>query len=127
MAYYTLNKKIVNIIGLLISITVCLILALSLIKNISRVKYGREIIQKNEAKLNKVRDENKRLEDELKKVQSEDFIEKQFRDKLGLVKEGEIVMVLPEADIVKKLSPIIPQEEEEKPKPNWQKWWELFK
>ena len=122
-----MKQKLVNIIGLLASIVIFLILTSSLIKSLKRINEGRALVRRNEAKLEKIRKENEKLEEQLKIIQSDEFVEKQLRNKLGLVKEGEIVVVLPEADIVKKLSPIIPEEEEAKPRPNWQKWIELFK
>ena len=122
-----MNKKIVNIIGLLASLTLLIVLSLSLIRSINRIREGDNLIQKSEIKLKKALEENKKLEEQVKIVQSDEFVEKQLRNKLGLVREGEMVIVLPEAEIVKKLSPVIPEKEETKPKPNWQKWMELFK
>lgn len=122
-----MKQKIVNIIGFVSSIIIFLILVSSLVKSLTRINAAQKLIKKEETRLEKARQENERLSDQLKTIQSDDYIEKQFRDKLGLVKDGEIVVVLPEAEIVKKLSPQIPEEEEVKPKPNWQKWLELFK
>jgi len=122
-----MKQKLVNIIGLIASVVFFLILVSSLIKSLKRINEGKALVKRNEAKLEKIQKENERLEEQLKIIQSDEFVEKQLRNKLGLVKEGEIVVVLPEADIVKKLSPIIPEEEEVKPKPNWQRWIELFK
>ncbi len=122
-----MNKKIVNIIGLATALVLFLILLSSLTKSLKKLKEGENQISKNEIKLEKIRQENERLSSQLKIVQSDEYLEKQLRDKLGLAKEGEIVLVLPEASVVKKLSPQIPEEEEVKPKPNWQKWLELFK
>ena len=122
-----MNKKIVNIIGPLTSIVLLVVLTSSFIKGIKRIRDGDALIKKNQAKLEKQVEENKKLEEQVKIVQSDEFMEEQLRNKLGLVKEGEIVIVLPEADIVRKLAPIIPEEEEVKAKPNWQKWIELFK
>ncbi|HLD92468.1 MAG TPA: septum formation initiator family protein [Patescibacteria group bacterium] len=122
-----MKQKLVNIIGLIASVVIFLILVSSLIKSLKRINEGKALVKRNEAKLEKIQKENERLEEQLKIIQSDEFVEKQLRNKLGLVKEGEIVVVLPEADIVKKLSPIIPEEEEVKPKPNWQRWIELFK
>ncbi len=122
-----MKNRIVNIMGLVASLAVFAILASSMVKSIKRIQIGNQIIEKTKVKINKVEEENKRLVEQLKTVQSQEYLEKQLRDKLGLAKEGEIILVLPEADIVRKLSPQIPKEEEAKPKPNWQKWWEMFR
>ena len=122
-----MNSKIVNIMGLVASLLIFVILVSSLVKSVRRIQVGDTVIEKTKVKIGKAEEENKRLEEQLKIVQSEEYLEKQLRDKLGLAKEGEIILVLPEADIVRKLSPQIPEEEEVKPKTNFQKWLEMFK
>lgn len=122
-----MNSKIVNIMGLVGSLAVFMILASSLIKSLNRIKMGDAVIQKTKVKIESAEAENQKLADQLKVTQSQEFMEKQLRDKMGLAKEGEIVLVLPEADIVRKLAPQISEEEEAKPKSNLEKWMELFK
>ena len=121
-----MKEKIVNIIGLLGSITIFFVLVASMIKSFKRLSDGDELIAKNEVRLEKIKEENAKLTEQLKVIQSEEYSEKQYRDKLGLAKEGEIIVVLPEADVVRKLSPSIPEEQEIRPRPNWQKWFDLF-
>ena len=121
-----MNKKIVNIMGLVGSVAIFIVLASSMVKSLRRIKEGDVIIEKTQSRLEKINEENKKLSEQLQVTQSEEFLEKQLRDKLGLAKEGEKVIVLPEPDIVRKLAPVIPQEEEIRPKPNWQKWIDLF-
>lgn len=122
-----MKTKIVNIIGLLSALAMFLVLLSSLIKSVKRINEGQNIIEKNKVRLEKINEENEKLKAQVNTIQSDEYMEKQLRDKLGLAKEGEIVIVMPEAEIVKKLSPVIPEEEVIKPKTNWQKWMELFK
>ena len=113
--------------GLVGALIVFLILASSSLKSINRIREGDLLIEKTKARLEKMNQENLKLTEQLQITESEEFVEKQMRDKLGLAKEGEIIIVLPEAEIVKKLAPILPKGDEVKLKPNWQKWLELFK
>ena len=113
--------------GLVGSVAIFIVLASSMVKSLRRIKEGDVIIEKTNSRLEKINEENKKLSEQLQVTQSEEFLEKQLRDKLGLAKEGEKVVVLPESDIVRKLAPVIPQEEEIKPKPNWQKWIDLLR
>lgn len=113
--------------GLVGALVVFLILASSSLKSINRIREGDLLIEKTKVRLEKVNQENQKLTEQLQITESEEFVEKQMRDKLGLAKEGEIIIVLPEAEIVKKLAPTLPKDEEVKLKPNWQKWLELFK
>ncbi len=113
--------------GLVGAVIIFLILGTSMTKSINRIREGDMLIQKTKVRLEKINQENKKLTEQLQITESEEFVEKQMRDKLGLAKEGEIIIVLPEPDIVKKLAPTLPKSEEVKLKPNWQKWVELFK
>lgn len=113
--------------GLVGAVAVFFILASSSFKSIKRIKEGNALIEKTKVRLEKIDQENQKLTEQLQTTESEEFVEKQMRNKLGLAREGEIIIVLPEPDIVKKLAPTLPQDEEVKLKPNWQKWLELFK
>jgi len=64
--------------------------------------------------------ENKFLLERLKYVKSNEFIEKEAREKLGLSRDGEIVVLFPLRPQTK--DPI----KEEKKIPNWKLWLELF-
>jgi len=110
----------------LFSIVLFFVLLSSLYKSWGRIKLGNELIAKNEEIINKLQEENKKLEEQAEFMQSEIFIERQLRNKLGLAKEGEVILILPEAEIVKKLSPQIPKKEPVRPKTNFEKWLKLF-
>lgn len=110
----------------LVLVFTILILSLSLTRNISRVKQISLLVEKEEGKVKALENEKEELEKRLQEVQSEEFIEKQLRDKLGLAREGEIIVVLPEDELVKKFAPKFEEEEENLPDPNWKKWLKLF-
>ncbi|MBI2103614.1 septum formation initiator family protein [Candidatus Woesebacteria bacterium] len=101
-------------------------LTISLIRNIGGTQGSLERIEKKEREVNKLEEKNRQLKETLEKVQNEAFIEKQIRDQLGLAREGEIVLVLPEDEVLRKLVPKLPEEEEELPDPIWRKWVKLF-
>lgn len=101
-------------------------LALSLYRSISRTSTVNIGIEEAQERVDKLKEENQELEEKIKEVRDIDFVEKQLRDKLGLAKEGEIVIVLPEDEVLRKLAPEIQEEEEVLPDPNWKKWAKLF-
>ena len=101
-------------------------LSLSLYRSVVRMGKANVGISEARERVDKLKEENRKLEEEIKKVRNIEFIEKQLRDKLGLAKEGEIVVVLPEDDVLRKLAPEIEEEEETLPDPNWKKWMRLF-
>ena len=64
--------------------------------------------------------ENKRLKERLEYVKSEEFVEREARERLGLGKPGEVVVILPTPSKIQDSKSGIQD------KPNWEKWWELY-
>lgn len=109
-----------------IFILLTLLLSLSLIRNIIKISQAGRAIDDASLRVEKLKEENLELNKRLGKVQSEEYIEGELRDKLGLAKEGETIIVLPEEDVVRSLAPKLVEEEETLPDPNWKKWIHLF-
>jgi cell division protein FtsB len=101
-------------------------LVFSLVRNINNRNESLRTIANKESAVKDLEGENQELRESLDKIRSDAFIEKQIRDQLGLAKSGEIVLVLPEDDVVRNLVPDRPKEEEELPDPVWKKWYKLF-
>lgn len=107
-------------------ILVVILLTLSLLGNISKTRGSLKTIEDKKEELLALEEKNKELKENLERVKSDEFIEKQIRDQLGLAKSGEIILVLPEDDVLKKLVPEMSVEEEDLPDPIWRKWYKLF-
>ena len=106
-----------------------LILAMSytLVQNIREILSSGGRIQEAESRLSDLDQERLRIEKELEIVNSQLYIEKQARDKLGFGKEGEVVLVLPDKEMLKAFA-IRTKDSQEfvLPLPNWKKWLEVF-
>ncbi len=102
------------------------ILGFSFFRNLTKSFQAQRKIQEEERRVEALKRENERLKRESEKVMSGVYIEKQLRDRLGLAKEGEYVVVLPDEETLKRLAPKIEEEEEILPEPNWKKWYKLF-
>jgi cell division protein FtsB len=85
----------------------------------NRVKDARELLNKE-----KLRQEE--LGAQLEEVTSDFYREKQVRDQLGMAKPGETVIILPDEELLRRLSPRVRQEETKILEPNWRKWAKLF-
>lgn len=101
-------------------------LGLSLLGNISKISEADKKIKAKEVQVEKLRQENEEIKKRLEGVTSEVYVEKQLRDSLGLSKEGEIVIVLPDKETLKSLAPKLEEEEDALPDPNWKMWLKLF-
>jgi len=115
------RKFIAYIVLLLI-----VLLTVSLFKGIARVVVANKRITKAETIYKELEKERGKLEQDLSFVKSDEFVEKQLRDKLGLSKEGETILVLPDEETLKRLATATEHEEDRLPDPNWKKWLNLF-
>lgn len=75
-------------------------------------------------RLKVVDDENTRLGQEIKKLSSDQYVEEQARNQLGLAKPGETVVVLPNDQNNKHQEPAKLKPTSDLP--NWYLWWRLF-
>ena len=110
----------------LLLIALMLVFILSLLRSFRKVKKANQRILQEAEKVENLKIENQKLQEKIKEVQSDEYIEREIRDKLGLAKEGEIVVVMPEDDIVRQFAPKIEFEEDSLPDPNWKAWGKLF-
>jgi len=82
-----------------------------------RVDEAKEVLEAEETR-------NLKLDEKLKEVQKEDYIERTIRNELNMQKEGETVVVLPNSEKVQVFDTNQPVEEEKK---NWMKWLDLIR
>ncbi|MBI2008106.1 septum formation initiator family protein [Candidatus Amesbacteria bacterium] len=64
--------------------------------------------------------EQERLKAQLEYVQSDEFVEREAREKLGLGKPGEEVVIVPTPSEIQDSRFKIQEG------PNWKKWWKLY-
>jgi cell division protein DivIC len=111
------NRK--TIIPLLL-ILILLFIIKNIVNSIIELRQNSLIVtslQENQA------EEQKRgefLKEQLFYVKTDDFIQNQARDKLGMVQPGEHIIIVPEATNPNKKPPVTDNIS------NWQKWWRLF-
>ena len=108
---------------------ILLIFGLYLIVSFSRdifnlFQKGKEV-EKEQLKLEELQIKNEELKRQLEYVKSAEFLEKEAREKLGLAREGEVVVILPEnlEELISANQPKISVNQEI---PNWKKWLKLF-
>lgn len=102
---------------------IIVIVLLLIINDLSRSIYDiwqkKDFVTKAEKELNFQKQENNRLKSELSYAQTPEFIEKEARNKLFMVKKGEQKILIPKESK--------DQEEAKKESlPNWKQWWNLF-
>lgn len=116
----------IRLITNIVIVFVIVLLSLSLIGNIVRILGANQKLTEAKNKILAAEKEQKDLERKVAEAKSPEFIEREARDKLGLAKEGETVIVLPDAQTLKLLAPTHEKDETFLPDPNWKKWMKLF-
>lgn len=105
-------------------ILVSIVIAYNLLTQIFNALKSEERLSDATQSLYNLEVKNKQLKQKLEKISSNEFIEEQARNKLGLGKKGETVVIIPD----ERLNQILGASEsaQEKRLPNWLGWFRLF-
>jgi len=106
---------------LFLAVLVGIIFIVNSTKRILTFRDTSKSVEDAQKQLDRLREENKALKDELEYKKTDEFAEEEIRNKLGLAREGETIVVLPkeDSDDQQEINNRVSQK-------NWQKWWELF-
>jgi len=120
-------KHKVGSLSTLFLLFIFIVMGFSLFRNIIKIKNAKQQIKSAKNQLTELNDNQDKLKEDLDLIQSQQYLDKEAHDKLNLVHEGEVVLVLPEDDVLRRLSPRTQKQEEEmRPLTNWEAWLELF-
>lgn len=108
-------KKVLYFLFILISFFIIN----NLVRSIANLWQKQDLVVKAQEELEYSKRENQILKQKLSQTESKDFVEKQAREKLLLVKQGESEVILPK---VEKKTIQQPQKVQE----HWRQWLELF-
>jgi len=127
MSYIISQNKVWSIIQKVGIVILFLFLVISFIRGISSLASARKQINEAKKRVEEAQRKNDELITKAQEVTSEAFTEQVARNKLGLAKPGETIIILPDPEIVKKFSGRVANEEQDSlPDPNWRKWLKLF-
>ena len=113
-----MKRNFLLFLGVLVSI----ILVVNSTKRILTFRATSMKVTEVQTRLDELRRENEALKKELEYKKSDEFAEEEIRNKLGMVKEGETVVIIPKEEDQPSSAKAI----EGKQKPNWEKWRDLF-
>ena len=114
------NKMKRNLL-LFLAVLISIVLVVNSSKRILNLRTTSQQVKESEAQLENLRKQNEKLQEELKYKKSNEFAEKEIRDKLSLAKEGETVVILPKEEKQQ-----VTIDNGQLTKPNWHKWKALF-
>lgn len=99
-----------------------LLLAISSVRRILTFRTTSQKVSQAEARLEQLRKENEVLKSELEYKKSDEFAESEIRNKLGLAKKDEAIVVVPKKDDDSQST----IDDRQSKVPNYIKWWNLF-
>jgi len=111
-----MRKNLLLIAGIIFA----LILGINSVQRIGSLRDTSHKVDDAEERLENLRAENERLQKELEYKKTDEFKEAEIRNKLGLVKEGEAIVIVP------KMSDQESETSDQESVPNWEKWRILF-
>jgi cell division protein FtsB len=82
---------------------------------------SKDRLEISQQRLEKAQAENQKLKSELENTQSDQFVEEEARNKLGMAREGEQVVILPNSAKIGE-----ERKQDQKKLENWQKWMALL-
>lgn len=104
-------------------ILVVLVIIYNLLLQISSSLQSSDRLEAQADAVYKLEIKNKELKKKLTEIQSPEFIEQQARDKLGLGKNGETIVIIPDEKLKSMLQA---SQSAEIRYPNWLGWWKVF-
>lgn len=119
-----MSKSILKKIGIIVVILIVILVAYNLIGQIFEATRSGDRLSKEAEELYKLEAENKELKKKLSESKSVQFLEEQARDKLGLAKKGETVVVISEDKLKQVLGATESAKEARLPNPLG--WWRVF-
>lgn len=114
-----------NMMTVLLMIAIILFI-MSLVQTSIKIRKINREVKSRENQLEQVRKEEEELKRKYEEIISSEYMEKQLRNQLNLAKDNEIILILPEDDVLRKLVPQDTQEEFDDIRPNWRKWADVF-
>ncbi|OGD61954.1 hypothetical protein A2160_01160 [Candidatus Beckwithbacteria bacterium RBG_13_42_9] len=107
-------------------VVIALIFIVNLTQDLLRLWRAGDRIQQQKQKLAAEQAENAKLKQEQYYLGSQFFFEEQIRDKLNMVKPGEVIVILPLNSGSPQPEGIILQRGETETLPTWRQWLNLF-
>lgn len=97
------------------------ILTISLLRSLYENWKKGDYVRVRQEELERLERENLRLKQALEYAKTPEFVEKEARDKLGLAKSGEVIVILSQPQATPSSQSALGTV-----RPSWKLWWRLF-
>ena len=117
-----LYRKMKRNLLLVLVVIIALVLAYNSFKKIKDFKLSAQTVDDRAAYLETLKKQNEELKNELAYKESSQFAELEIRNKLGMAKPGETIVVVPKEET----ADLDQNESGSRVKANWEKWKEIL-
>jgi cell division protein DivIC len=98
----------------------CVVIGTGILRSISTLSQKKGIFAERQQVLTLLTEKNRQLQEDLREATSAAFVEQAARDKLGLVREGETVVIMDKSQGANSNKATVQE------LPPWKQWWQLF-
>ena len=113
-----------NIRWIVILVSVFMIISLS--RSVVDLWGRRNIVEQEQKRLSELEKKHEELVKKHDLVQTPAFIEREARDRLGMAKEGDTVILMDQSSVGKSSSQKTTEYGFSEELPNWKQWWGVF-
>jgi len=119
-------KFLINFFNKYLIKLIILMLIISMVRNVMHNLNSNKELVEARRELEELKQENNKLSSELNILDTQEYAEFIARSELGLVRDNEVVLVLPDDEFLENLVKNENEKEMVKEIPNWQKWKKLL-
>jgi hypothetical protein len=99
---------------------------ISLSRSVVDLWERRKIVKEEQERLTQLEKRHEELTEKLKMVQTPGFVEKEARERLGMAKEGDTIIIMDTNFTVQKERVGMISNESSGQLPYWKRWWQMF-
>ena len=99
---------------------------ISLSRSVVDLWERRKIVKEEQERLTQLEKRHEELTKKLKMVQTPGFIEKEARERLGMAKEGDTIIIMDTSSTAQKERVGILSTNPSGQLPYWKRWWQIF-
>ena len=106
-------------------IFVSIFMIISLSRSVVDLWQRRSIVKQEQERLRRIEQKHEELTQKFKTVLSPVFVEKEARERLGMAKEGDTIILMGDVSQKDESQPSFPQSATPQ-ESNWKRWWMVF-
>lgn len=109
-----------------IVICISIFIIISLSRSVADLWQRRSIVEQERKRLSELEKKHTELTEKFETVQTPAFVEREARERLGMAKEGETIIILEDSSMPQDLKFVRSNNDTPEQLPYWKRWWQVF-